>query len=108
MAARRFQVYRVGLDPAQGREMRKTRPCVVLSPNVMNRSLGTVIVAPLTSTQHPGWPTRISCHFGGRTGEIALDQLRAVDHSRLKRLVGSIDAKVGQATIAALQALFAP
>lgn len=107
-AARRFEVYRVSLDPTRGSEIKKSRRYVVLSPDQVNRRLKTVIVAPLTSTQHPGWPFRITCRFASRPGEIALDQLRCVDETRLTKLLGTIDATSGQSALTTLQTFFAP
>ena len=78
----RFEVHLVVLDPAVGKEIQKTRPCVVISPNEMNHRLGTAICAPMT-TRLRKYPTRVTCEFQGKTGQIALDQLRAVDKSRL-------------------------
>ena len=90
-APRRFEVHLASLDPTIGAEMRKTRPCVVLSPDVMNRQLKTLIVAPLTSRVRR-YPNRVRLSFEGRDGEVALDQLRTVDRSRLVRHLGSLDA----------------
>ncbi|HEY7116627.1 MAG TPA: type II toxin-antitoxin system PemK/MazF family toxin [Tepidisphaeraceae bacterium] len=85
-----FDVYLVQLDPAIGVEMRKARPCVIVSPEIMHRHVRTVIVAPLTS--HPKqYPTRVRCRFAGRPGEVALDHVRAVDRSRLLKRLGTID-----------------
>jgi mRNA interferase MazF len=86
----RFEVYLVTLDPTRGSEIRKTRPCLVISPNEMNRHLSTVIVAPMTTTRR-GYPTRIEIRFEGKEGDIALDQLRTVDCTRLVRRLGQID-----------------
>jgi mRNA interferase MazF len=91
-----YGVYWVELDPVQGGEMAKTRPCVVVSPADLNTWLGTVIVAPVTSTLR-NYPYRIHCTLQGRDGEIAADQIRTVDKSRLKRKVGKLtDAESGQ------------
>ena len=86
-----FDVYLVQLDPALGAEMRKSRPCVVVSPELMHRHVRTVIVAPLTS-QPKTYPPRVPCHFAGRPGEIALDHIRAVDRLRLLKWLGTLDA----------------
>ena len=85
-----FDVYLVQLDPAIGVEMRKARPCVVVSPEVMHRHVRTVIVAPLTS-QPKSYPTRVPSRFAGKLGEVALDHIRAVDRIRLLKRLGSID-----------------
>lgn len=78
-----FNVYQVNLDPTIGQEIKKTRPCVVLSPDEMNAVLGTVIIAPLTTTRR-GFPSRIELRFNNKFCEVCLDQLRAVDESRLE------------------------
>ena len=85
-----FDVYLVRLDPAVGVEMRKARPCVVVSPGLMHRHVHTVIIAPLTS-QPKAYPTRVSCQFEGRLGEVALDHIRAVDRLRLLKRLGAVD-----------------
>src|ERR1700743_1814365 len=86
-----FDVYIVDLNPTQGSEIKKTRPAVIVSPNVMNKHLNTVIIAPLTHTVK-GYPSRVSSRFDGQPGEIALDQLRAVDKARLKEKQGRVSA----------------
>jgi mRNA interferase MazF len=86
---RRFEVFLVALDPTLGSEIRKTRPCVVVSPDEANNALDTVVVAPLTSTiRH--YPTRVGVRFQRRNGEIAVDQLRALDKRRLVKKLGVI------------------
>ncbi len=92
MVIRRFEVWLVNLDPSVGSEMRKTRPAVIVSPEVTNKHLHTVIVAPLTSTFKP-YPTRITCVFQKRNGQIVLDQIRAVDKIRLVKRLGKMDEK---------------
>ena len=79
-----YSVYEVNLDPTVGFEIKKTRPCVVLSPGKMNSVLGTVIIAPMTTTRR-GYPSRIEIHFQNKFGEVCLDQMRAVDESRLSK-----------------------
>ena len=81
VVVRRFEVYLVNLDPTVGSEIRKTRPCVVISPDEMNLHIRTVIVAPMT-TQGQASPTRVPCRFQGKSGQIVLDQIRTVDRSR--------------------------
>ena len=92
-----FDVYLVDLDPAKGSEMKKTRPVVIISPNALNRHLNTVIIAPLTHTLK-GYLFRVPSKFGGEPGEIALDQMRAVDKTRLTqkqgRVIGSTAANI--------------
>lgn len=87
----RFEVWTVELDPTVGSEIGKTRPAIIVSPDVVSRKLRTVIVAPLTSTL-PGWPTRVQVRVRRRAGEAALDQLRAVDRSRLRLKVATLTA----------------
>jgi mRNA interferase MazF len=78
------EVWLVTLDPTQGSEIRKTRPCLVVSPDEMNRHLRTIIIAPMTTTERP-YPTRVSLTFQGKRGQVAIDQLRAADGRRLVR-----------------------
>lgn len=104
---RRFDVCRVALDPTLGSEIRKTRPCLVVSPDEMNRAIRTVIVAPMTTRGRP-YPTRVDCEFSGRSGQVALDQLRTVDRRRLVERLGSLDSGTGAAVLAVLQEMFAP
>ena len=102
----RFEVHLVALDPTIGREIRKTRPCLVVSPDEMNHNIRTSIVAPMT-TKGRGYPTRVSCRFGGKTGQIVLDQIRTVDQTRLVKKLGRIDAPTAERVLAVLQDLFA-
>jgi mRNA interferase MazF len=98
-------VYLVSLDPTRGREIRKTRPCAVVSPDEMNHHLRTVIVAPMTTGGHP-CPTRVACRFKGKTGRLALDQLRTVDAGRLVRRMGALDQPALATTLAVLREMF--
>ena len=102
----RFEVHLAALDPTVSAEIQKTRPCVVLSPDEMNRHVRTVIVAPMTTRGRP-YPTRVRCRFQGRDGQIALDHLRSVDTSRLVRKLGRIDRRTGDKALAILGELFA-
>lgn len=86
---RRDEVWLIALDPSRGSEIRKTRPCLVVSPDEMNEPLQTALVAPMTTTLR-SYPTRVSIRFRGKNGQIALDQLRAVDRERLVRKLGTI------------------
>lgn len=86
-APRRDEVWLVSLDPTHGAEIKKTRPCLVVSPDEMNRYLQTIIVAPMTTTMR-SYPTRVPIRFQGKSGQTALDQLRAVDRQRLVRKLG--------------------
>jgi mRNA interferase MazF len=107
MVTERFNIFLVRLDPTAGAETAKTRPCVVVSPDGLNRALSTVIIAPMTTTRR-GWPTRVEIIFQGKTGEIALDQIRAVDKSRLVKRLGKLDSKTAATVLGALGELFAP
>jgi len=100
----RFEVWLVELNPTKGREINKTRPCVVISPNEMS-SLSTVLVAPMT-TKGFEFPCRISCEFKGKKGLILLDQIRAVDKSRLIKNMGIIDNHFQKELCNCLQELF--
>lgn len=106
MVVRRFDVYLINLDPTVGSEIRRTRPCVVVSPDEMNRSIRTVLVAPMT-TKGRGYPTRVPVEFQGKRGQIVLDQLRTVDKARLVRKLGDIDEQTQDATLGGLQEMFA-
>lgn len=107
MVVSRFEVYLVRLDPTEGREIRKTRPCLVISPDEMNRHISTVIVAPLT-TRGQDYPTRVPVRFQRRGGQIVLDQVRTVDKIRLVRRLGKIDDATAQKVLALLAEMFAP
>jgi len=107
MAINRFEVYLINLDPTVGSEIKKTRPCLVVSPDEINHNIRTVIVAPLTTTRR-SYPTRVSCRLKRKHGEIVLDQLRTVDRSRLIKRLGKIDGKTASAVLDALQEMFAP
>jgi mRNA interferase MazF len=102
----RFDVYLVCLDPAQGHEIRKTRPCVIISPDEMNHHIGTVIVAPMT-TKGRDYPTRIPLTFKRKKGQIVLDQIRTVDRSRLVKHLGRLDRNTTARVLAVLQEMFA-
>ncbi len=106
MVVRRFEVYLVNLDPTVGSEIQKTRPCVVVSPDEMNRHIRTVIVAPMTTKGQP-YPTRVPCRFAGKEGQIVLDQLRTVDKTRLVKRLGEIDPETGRMVLAVLAEMFA-
>jgi mRNA interferase MazF len=99
------EVWLVTLDPAFGVEIQKTRPCLVVSPKEMNEHLRSVIVAPMTTTIRP-YPTRIPLRFQGKAGQVALDQIRAVDQNRLLRKLGSVSGTVATATSATLVKMF--
>ena len=103
---RRGDVFLIDLDPTRGSEIRKTRPCIVISPDELNAHLRTVIVAPLTTGGHP-YPFRVGCRFGGKSGHIVIDQLRAVDGERLVRRMGTISGATLERVLALLQEMFA-
>jgi mRNA interferase MazF len=107
MEINRFDVILVALDPTQGSEIRKTRPCLVVSPDEMNHHLRTLIVAPMT-TKGRSYPTRIACAFSGKVGQIVLDQLRTIDRDRIVKRLGVVDQKVRRAVLSGLAELFAP
>lgn len=94
-APHRDEVWLVSLDPSHGAEIKKTRPCLVVSPDEMNQYLQTVIVAPMTTTLR-SYPTRVSLRFQGKSGQVALDQLRAVDRQRLVRKLGTVSPSAAQ------------
>src|SRR5436309_12452220 len=101
VAVERGDVHLVNLDPTIGSEIKKTRPCVVISPDEMNRHLRTVIIAPLTS-QGRLYPTRVRCRFDDREGLVVLDQIRTVDVTRLVRKVGRIESATMKTVLMAL------
>lgn len=103
----RGEVHLVSLDPTVGREIRKARPCLVVSPDEMNRHLGTVIVAPMT-TRGTAYPSRVPCRFAGKAGQVVLDQLRTVDRARLVRRLGRLPAPTLRLVLDVLQETFAP
>jgi mRNA interferase MazF len=107
MAVSRFDVYLISLDPTVGSEIKKTRPCLIVSPDEMNRHIRTVIVAPMT-TKGRQYPTRVPCRFRGRAGQVVLDQIRTVDAARLVRRLGRLDTDTGAKILAVLGEMFAP
>ncbi|MDQ3247930.1 MAG: type II toxin-antitoxin system PemK/MazF family toxin [Chloroflexota bacterium] len=106
MVVERFAVYLINLDPTIGAEIQKTRPCVVVSPDEMNRHIATVIVAPMT-TQGKLYPTRVVCQFDGKAGLIVLDQLRTVDKVRLGKRLGQLSDPEQALVLAKLGEMFA-
>jgi len=98
-------VFLVELDPTRGSEIRKTRPCVVVSPDELNQHLRTTIVAPLTTGGH-AYPYRVPCRFQGKAGHIVLDQLRTVDHARLRKRLGVVTPHTLLAVLRVLSELF--
>ena len=106
MVVKRFDVYLVNLDPTVGSEIRKTRPCLVISPDEMNRHIATVIVGPMT-TQGRSYPTRLPCRFQGKDGQVVLDQIRTLDKTRLVRRIGRVSPSIQKAVLAVLAEMFA-
>lgn len=107
MVAKRFDIHLVNLDPTVGSEIRKTRPCLIISPDEMNRFIRTVIVAPMTTVARE-YPTRVKCTFHDQKGEIVLDQIRTIDKSRLVKKLGTLDHDTSIQVLDTLQELFAP
>ena len=107
MVVKRFDIFLMNLDPTIGHEIHKTRPCLVVSPDEMNRHIGTIIVAPMT-TKGRSYPTRVPCKFQGKEGQIVLDQLRTVDKARLVRKLGRLSPKVQTEVPRVLAEMFAP
>jgi mRNA interferase MazF len=105
MVVKRFDVFLVNLDPTIGREIRKARPCLIISPDEMNRFISTVIIAPMT-TRGREYPTRIPCTFQGKQGQIVLDQIRTVDKIRLSQKIGRIDKLTQGKVLSILQEMF--
>ena len=101
----RGEVWLINLDPTVGREIQKTRPCVVVSPPEINEHLSVMLVAPLTSGSRPA-PFRVATTFGGKAGLMLLDQVRAVDSGRLVKKVGQIDRLTLSAALAVLRSQF--
>lgn len=102
---RRDEVWLATLDPAHGAEIKKTRPCLVVSPDEMNLHLQTVLVAPMTTVTR-NYPTRVAVRFQGKSGQIALDQIRAVDKNRLVKRLGTGAETTAVATSATLIEMF--
>ena len=107
MVIKRFDVYLVNLDPTIGSEIRKSRPCLIISPDEMNQFVATVIVAPMT-TKGRDYPTRVPCTFRGKDGQVVLDQIRTIDKTRLVQKQGKIDQHTREEVLSILAELFAP
>ena len=103
----RFDIYLVNLDPTVGSEIKKTRPCVVVSPDEMNRYIRTVIIAPMT-TKGRAYPTRVECRFEGKDGQVVLDQIRTVDKTRLVKRIGKLSGSAQIKVLSGLSEMFAP
>ena len=102
---KQFQVWIINLDPTIESEIKQTRPCVIISPNEMNRHLRTVIVAPMTTAVR-GYPTRVSCSYAGKKGEVALDQISTIDKTRLVKLEGPLGKPSSGLILDVLQEMF--
>ena len=105
-AIKRGDVILVGLGHGKGGEIRKTRPCMVVSPDVLNEHMPTFIVAPMTTGGH-AYPFRIPCRFEGKSGFVVLDQIRTVDRARVTRRLGRVSPRTVDMVLHALQAMFA-
>ena len=99
-------MFLVELEPTKGREIRKTRPCLIVSPDELNQHLRTVIVAPMTTGGH-AYPFRVSCRFQKKDGYVVLDQIRTVDSQRLVRKLGRVSSAALAASLGILQEMFA-
>lgn len=106
-SAKRGDVFLVDLEPTKGSEIRKRRPCVVVSPDELNEHLRTFIVAPLTTGGH-SYPFRVACRFEGKNGYVVADQVRTVDQERLLRKLGRLSPATLDKTLSVLQEMFAP
>jgi len=107
MGVNRFDVWLVSLDPTVGSEIKKTRPCLIISPDEMNHPIATAIVAPMT-TKRRRYPSRVSCIFQGKQAQIVLDQIRTVDQSRLITKLGRVRKQTQEEVLAILAEMFSP
>ena len=107
MVTQRFEVCLINLNPTVGGEIQKTRPCLVISPDEMNRHIATVIVAPMTTTVR-NFPSRVTVHFQGKDGQVVLDQIRTVDKMRLVKRLGKITTIQGKEVLVVLHQMFVP
>jgi mRNA interferase MazF len=103
---KRGDVVLVGLDPTKGKEIQKTRPCLVVSPDELNEHLQTLIVAPMTTGEH-AYPFRIGCRFQGKSGYVVADQIRTIDRVRVVRSLGRLSAQTVTLVLGVLQEMFA-
>lgn len=106
LVVERFDVFLVNLDPTLGSEIQKTRPCVIISPDEMNRNIATVIIAPMTR-KGKAYPTRVVCQFQGKDGQIVLDQIRTIDKIRLVKKLGQISQDEQRVILDTLAEMFA-
>lgn len=105
MEVKRTEVWMVELNPTVGSEVKKSRPCIIISPDEANKYLNTVTIAPLTSTLK-SYPSRVNCSFDGKQGQVAIDQVRTVDKLRLKKKLGVLDKKTVEEVFHTLQEYF--
>jgi mRNA interferase MazF len=105
MVVSRFDIFLVNLDPTKGSEIKKTRPCVVISPDEMNMHLNTAIIVPMT-TKRKIYPSRVEVTFDSKKGQIVLDQIRTIDRSRLVKKVGALPLPTAKKTVAVLLEMF--
>ncbi len=105
MEVKRTEVWLVELNPTVGSEIKKSRPCIIISPDEANKYLNTVTIAPLTSTTK-SYPTRVNCSFAGKKGQAAIDQIRAVDKERLKKKLGKMDKRTVEQIFKTIQEYF--
>ena len=104
---KRFNIFLVNMDPSIGSEIKKTRPAVIISPDSMNLSrLNTVIIAPMTSTIKDNFPTRVMTEFKDKKGQVALEQLRAIDRSRIVKKLGDLDKEAQMKILNILSIMF--
>jgi mRNA interferase MazF len=107
VAVNRFEAYLVNLDPTLGSEIKKTRPCLIISPDEMNHNIRTVMVAPMT-TRGRNYPTRVSCRFKKKNAQIVLDQIRTIDKERLVKKMGKLDHRSADKVLSVIAEMFAP
>ena len=105
MVVKRTEVWMVQLNPTLGSEIKKSRPCVIISPDEVNKYLNTVTIAPLTSAIMP-YPSRVNCTFDRKKGQVAIDQIRSVDKERLKKKLGVMDKHTVEVIFSLLQEYF--
>lgn len=105
MVIKRFEIYLINLDPTIGSEIRKTRPCLIVSPDEINNNLNTLIIAPLTSVKK-NYPTRVDCKFKNKSGQIVLDQIRTIGKKRLIKKLGEVNPGIQIRVLETLNKIF--
>lgn len=93
MIIKQYHIYLINLDPTIGHEIKKTRPCIVISPDEMNNNISTIIIAPMTTKSH-SYPTRVQLKFQDKTGYIVLDQIRTIDKRRIIKELGTVNKSI--------------